>query len=341
MLTGSALVKDRALALAQPVSALLELTYRCPCRCLFCFNPRRTDTEPLSTSEWIDLLDDLRALGTLSVTLTGGEPMSRPDFLTIAEAVTKRAFSLYVLTNGVLLDDAMARELGRIRPFAVEVSLHGASAEVHDAATGEPGSHGAAVEAVRRLKRHGVKTVLKTPLTRLNEHELEEMIALGEALGAPHRIDVALTPRDDGDRSPMAYAPTEDSVRRLMAHLHRLGQLPQEERQPGGTVCGLGRISLAMDPEGNVYPCPQWRHQPLGNVRKTRIRDLWRGSESRRRAADASTSANEMLLKSGGPLASYPYCPALAWADTGDPLVPGAGAVARARVAASVRETTW
>ena len=134
MLTGSALVKDRALALAQPVSALLELTYRCPCRCLFCFNPRRTDTEPLSASEWIDLLDDLRALGTLSVTLTGGEPMSRPDFLTIAEAVTKRAFSLYVLTNGVLLDDAMARELGRIRPFAVEVSLHGASAEVHDAA---------------------------------------------------------------------------------------------------------------------------------------------------------------------------------------------------------------
>ena len=63
--TPSARLKRVALERAQPLSASLELTYRCNWRCVFCYNPRHFDRRGLDGDEWIAVLDGLRALGTL------------------------------------------------------------------------------------------------------------------------------------------------------------------------------------------------------------------------------------------------------------------------------------
>src|SRR5438105_11377254 len=96
--------KQHALANAQPLNVHLELTYRCNWRCVFCYNPRHHDLRALTTAEWLTVLDDLRVLGTLTIALTGGEPLTRPDFFDIAAAVRARAFALRIFTNGALLD---------------------------------------------------------------------------------------------------------------------------------------------------------------------------------------------------------------------------------------------
>ena len=77
-------VKRRALDAAHPLGAYCELTYRCNWRCVFCYNPRHHDRRNLDTAEWVDVLDEVHALGVLIVTLTGGEPMAHPGFLEIA-----------------------------------------------------------------------------------------------------------------------------------------------------------------------------------------------------------------------------------------------------------------
>ncbi len=94
---GWARLKQRALAKAQPLSAYLELTYRCNWRCVFCYNPRHADRRGLSLAEWTEVLDDLRTLGTLSLTLTGGEPLTHPDFVAIARAASDRRFAMRIL----------------------------------------------------------------------------------------------------------------------------------------------------------------------------------------------------------------------------------------------------
>ena len=125
---------------AQPLSASLELTYRCNWRCVFCYNPRHHDRRGLSGAEWLAVLDGLRELGTLYLTLTGGEPLTHPEFLAIARGARQRAFALRIFTNGALVTDAMADEIAALRPMAVEMSLHGEKAETHDRATATPGS---------------------------------------------------------------------------------------------------------------------------------------------------------------------------------------------------------
>jgi MoaA/NifB/PqqE/SkfB family radical SAM enzyme len=106
---GLAAFRQRALELAAPLSVHLELTYACNWRCVFCYNPRRFDLHRLSRADWSEVLDDLRSLGTLTVTLTGGEPLAHPEFLGIAEDVSS-AMALGS-SNGSLVDDELAPRL--------------------------------------------------------------------------------------------------------------------------------------------------------------------------------------------------------------------------------------
>ncbi len=313
-------VKQRAVSLAQPLSAHLELTYRCNWRCVFCYNPRHSDLRPLNGDEWTAVLDDLRVLGTLGLTLTGGEALTHPDFLRIATAARERHFSVRLFTNGALVTEEMADALARLDLVAVEMSLHGARPETHDRVTARPGSFVAMMDGLGRLKRRGVPLVLKTPLTSFNEDELPEMERLVDDLGLPYHLDPTLTPRDDGDRGPLQFQASPAAVERLYRRVAARGALPSSTRTEGAVNCGLGRITLAVDPEGNVYPCLQWKKTSIGNVRETRLRDLWADSPVRRQAADVARAANDAMLAAGEPLASFPFCPALALERTGDAL---------------------
>jgi MoaA/NifB/PqqE/SkfB family radical SAM enzyme len=335
--SGLVALKQAALRLAQPLSVHLELTYSCNWRCVFCYNPRHFDRARMGLDEWTRVLDDLRELGTLTVTLTGGEPLSHPEFLAIARAARHRGFALRVFTNGSLVDEPMADGIAALHPLSVEMSLHGASPDVHERATGRPGSFAAMFSGFERLRRRGAPLLLKTPLTNLNEHEMDGMVALAQGLGVPLRIDPMLTPRDDGDRGPLAFSASPSAVQRLMARLAAIGRVPSARRVEGGTNCGLGRVTLAVDPEGNVYPCVQWRHTSLGNVRTTRLRELWRSSPERREAAAVATRANEVLLEMGGPVSRFPFCPALAMQRTGEATRPDAVVLEHAEAAEEAR----
>ena len=335
--TPSARLKQVALERAQPLAASLELTYRCNWRCVFCYNPRHHDRRGLSGAEWLAVLDGLRALGTLYVALTGGEPLTHPEFLAVARGVRERAFALRILTNGALVTEPLADEIAALHPLAVELSLHGATAATHDRATATPGSFDAMTRWLDRLLARKVGVVLKTPLTHLNEAEMEGMRRIAEERGVPWRVDPVLTPRDDGDAGPLAYRASPEAVSRMFRELAALGQLPLEQRAEGGTNCGLGRTTIAVDPEGNVFPCLQWRRAPLGNVRETPLPSMWAGSTERLFAASVARSANDTLVAAGGAVSSFPFCPALALQRTGDPLRPDESHVEQAEIAERIR----
>ncbi len=328
-----------AARLNQPLAAYLELTYACNWRCTFCYNPRHSDRSRLTTEEWIDVLSDLRALGTLSVTLTGGEPMLHPGIREIARSARELRFVVRLFTNGSLLNESTARFL-RKESISVEMSLHGATPAVHDRATARPGSFASLAGAVAILASARVPAAIKTPVTSLNEHELDAMIELAQTWGLPHRLDPTITPKDNGDLSPLELTASLPTRRRIARMEVETGAVTAPvSRVEGGTNCGLGRTSLAIDPEGNVFPCMQWRHRALGNVRQTRLRELWPSSPVRQEAARVAVEANSRMLALGGAASAYSFCPALAFQETGSATTPNETFLERAELAAEVRSS--
>jgi MoaA/NifB/PqqE/SkfB family radical SAM enzyme len=186
------------------------------------------------------------------------------------------------------------------------------------------------------LRNSGIRLRLKTVLTSMNEHELAAMIDLARDLHVPFSVDPNVTPRDDGSTDPLRYRASPEARLRAFTWAKSLGELPQARRTFGEANCALGEKTLAIDPEGNVYPCMQWRASALGNVLHTPLAELWRTSQVRR---DASEVAREAVrrLEEQGHVSAFPYCPALALERTGSPYTPSPDFVEDATIAGLLR----
>ncbi len=308
----------------RPLTALLELTYRCNLLCSFCYNAR-PDRRELDTGSWLEVLDRLRAAGTFKVVLSGGEPLLHPGFWEIAGRVRELGLVLEVYTNGVpLARPDRAERLARLAPFKVEISLHGPDAATHERLTGVAGSFDGVIAALRNLARLGVNATVKTPITRLNQDRLEEIAALVEEIGYAVTFDPNIVPTDDGDDGPLSLAPDRGALVRFFVERARKGAgLAPRPVDRFSAVCFAGRTTLAIDPWGNVFPCVAWRRRVCNILEVEDFGAVWRARKSPSRAlryVRRATEAAMERLREDEPAAFASFCPAAAEKETGSPL---------------------
>jgi MoaA/NifB/PqqE/SkfB family radical SAM enzyme len=329
-------------------SVLVELTYRCNLDCFFCYNDLGLRGRPLTLEQYYAFFADLRELQVLNLTLTGGEPLAHPDFLRLGARARELGFVVRIKSNGHALRGAMARRIrDEIDPFLVEVSLHGATAAVHDRQTREPGSFERLLANLREMRGLGLRVKLNSTLTAWNEHQVEDTMALADRLELPLQIDPEVSPRDDGDREPQSIAPSRAGVRRLFellaeragaagqaAHPPRVQRLADDGLAPAAAEkhCGAGSSGIAVDPFGNVYPCVQWR-RPVGNLHEQSIRDVWASSSGLADVRSLTVAAKQMVDGFGAAGQLLNFCPGNAATWSGDALRVYPAALKRMEVA--------
>ncbi|HKR64163.1 MAG TPA: radical SAM protein [Thermoanaerobaculia bacterium] len=301
-------------------SVLFELTYRCNLDCFFCYNDLGLRGTPLTFAQYDACLRDLASMNVLNVTLSGGEPLAHSDFFRIGALARELGFVVRVKSNGHALRGELAQRLrDEVDPFVIEVSLHGARAETHDRQTRVAGSFVRLLENLREMLDLGLRLKVNSTLTSWNENETAEMYALCDELGLPLRFDLQVSPRDDGDRTPLDVAPTAEGIRKLIAIENLRYTAHPAQRAEGVTTpkitkhCGAGSAGIAIDPYGNVYPCVQWR-RAAGSLHETSISAMWESAfDPFRRETEAAA----------GVVAAHPrgrllnFCPGLADVLTG------------------------
>ncbi len=298
-------------------SALAELTYRCNLDCFFCYNDLGLRGKPLTLEDYHRFFRDLASLSCLHLTLSGGEPLVHPQFFEIAAKGRDLGFVLRIKSNGHSLRGRMLRRLKEeIDPFVVEVSLHGASAETHDRQTRVAGSFTRLLANLEEMSAAGLRFKINSTLTRWNQSEIEGMFALAERFGAPLTVDPDVTPRDDGDFSPLEISATPEGLKRLFSY----GKTDDIVRQGDAVLppvdsskhCGAGSSGIAVDPFGNVYPCVQWR-RPVGNLHERSIRDIWSGNGKLEEVRQLAEEVKRNLARGGPGM----FCPGTAEGLTG------------------------
>jgi len=309
---------------ARPIQALYELTYRCNHLCTFCNNPLSRSGAELDTEEAFRVLQQLKELGVLYVTLTGGEPLLRQDFWEIAEEARRLKFAIRVFTNAYLIDDEVADRLKELAIVETSISIHGSNAEVHEKLTRIPGSFQRVLDAVKRLRERDMRVVLKTPVTKLNEHDLFEIKKFADESEAFMVFDTSITPRFDGDISPLGLAPSEDFYRWFWGpegKALRNGVEPRPKIYKGREelegCCGTGRSGLMVDPYGNVFPCALW-FRNLGNVREQSLDEIWNGSQELQKVRQIAADVQSDVIPKQEDGNFMSWCPATAESVTGD-----------------------
>ncbi|MCX7899264.1 MAG: radical SAM protein, partial [Methylocystis sp.] len=276
---------EKALRLGVPISAHLDLTYRCNERCIHCYLDHEDHGE-MTTAEILDLIDQLAAAGTLFLTLSGGEILMRRDFFDILGHARRHSFCVKLKTNGLLIREDQAARIAESNVDSVQISIYSHRDEVHDAITKRPASLRRSLHAARLLRDKGVKVFFANVLMKGNEKDFPGVRALAAEIGAIFTIDPTITPMMDGDRGVLALNIDRALLREVMrdATLNGPAELCAAPKGPLDAAsaaeslpCSAGHTGCYISPYGDVYPCVQFP-LPCGNVRTAKFADIWKNS---------------------------------------------------------------
>lgn len=327
-----------------------HLTDRCNLRCTHCYQDCYNSQE-LSFDEWLEILRQFRELlsdwrarphgprPTAHITVTGGEPFVHRDFLPLLEkfAQHRGEFTFAILTNGTLIDRALARQLRGLGPSFVQVSVEG-SAATHERIRG-PGSYERTITALRHLRAAGIRTLISFTAHRANYREFADVARLGRQLGVdrvwadrliPHGTGAALheqmlTPEETRSfMESMAWVRAEASqswFNRTEIAMHRALQFLYS----GGTPyhCTAGDSLITVLANGDVLPCRRMPI-PVGNLRRLSLRQIYDESalfqelRDRHRLSEACQACAYSTACRGG-------LRCLSYAVTGDPFATDPG----------------
>jgi AdoMet-dependent heme synthase len=236
-----------------PFSGLRTLWFqvtgtRCNLACRHCFNssgPRDPWLGSLDIGTVRRYIAEAEAVGVQEFYFTGGEPFLHPDLLRMVEEALAVA-PVTILTNGTLIDQAMATRVTRIAASAlysleIRISLDGPTAEENDAVRGH-GSFAAALRAVRLLADHGCYPIVTateildpSPKGRLYDRLRARLIQAGI-----ERPRIKILPV-----LPMGRCAGRDANRRVTA-----------EDLKGFDASRLQCTETRVVADGGIYACP-------------------------------------------------------------------------------------
>src|ERR1700729_3099617 len=277
-------LNQRALRRGVPLSVHLDVTYRCNERCEHCYLDHHGDGE-MNTAEIKTLLDQLAAAGVFFLTISGGEPLIRPDCFEIIEHARKLRFNVKFKTNAVLIREKQAKRLRELNVEQVQISVYSHRAEVHDGISKVPGSLKRTIAGIRLLKAQGLKVTIANVLMKGNLHDAEGVRQLAAEVGAHYTLDPTITPMMNGDTGLLRLRITSDNLRSVFTDSTLVGNVEEfcappttvDEDTLEGYPCSAGHTAAYVSPWGDVYPCVQF---PLtcGNVLEKDFADIWKNS---------------------------------------------------------------
>ena len=286
--------------------AVWEITLKCNLACSHC-GSRAGDarTGELSTDEALDLVHQMAEVGIAEVTLIGGEAYLRPDFLRIAEEITKLGMVVTMTTGGLGVSPHLVKRMKEAGFKGVSVSVDGLEA-THDALRGVPGSWQACLRAIRAVQAEGLPLSCNT---QINRRSWRELPALYETLrdAGMHSWQVQLTvPMGNAaDNFDILLQPYElPAVFDLLADLARRCAADGVRMSPGNNVgyygpyeqllkgqgvnhpvyytgCEAGTSTLGIEADGKIKGCPSLPSTPYtgGNIRDTSLAEIMAYSE--------------------------------------------------------------
>lgn len=265
-----------------PLHVQIEVTWKCNWRCVHCYQDDHK-TDRYSTQELKSLLDQLHAAGTIHLIVTGGEPLVRSDLVEVIRYSRKLGMTVTLYSNGHLVNEVLAKELGPL-VGTVEISILAGEPALHDQLARAPGSFERALRGATLLREQGVNVVIKTPVLRPAYQSLGKLKALMASSGFDWQTDPEISQSYAGAQFPIAFKLGKDELRQFFIDFPEFNpQSGIQSNDPGvvNGMCLAGRRFCFIDAIGNVYPCLNFKNAMdrvstrLGNVFETSFASIW------------------------------------------------------------------
>jgi pyrroloquinoline quinone biosynthesis protein E len=262
---------------------------------VWCNNPldfERYAARELCTEEWKDVLRQARALGSLQLGFSGGEPMQRDDLEELVAYADGLGFYTNLITSGIGLNETRLAALKRAGLKQIQLSLQSVERRLTDELVGAR-AHDLKLDVARRIKAQGFPMVLNVPVVRQNIDQVERILALAEDIGVDYLELANIQYYNWALLNRQELLPTREQIAHAEAAVNaaraRLGKrrtiyfvIPDYyEQRPKACMNGWGTIHLTIAPDGAALPCQEVRvikGLEFPTVREHRLAWIWNDS---------------------------------------------------------------
>ena len=269
-----------------PITLQFELTAQCNLACKHCYNRSGDrDRETLMTPEkWCELSRQIVADGGIfQCIISGGEPLLLGDKLfDIMDILHDDGTSFIVITNALLLTKEKVKRFAKYRYFWFQISIDGATAEVHNNFRGRKGSFEKAVNGALEISDAGIPLVIAHTVTPQNINDVENMTNLAYQLGANSIIlgEVMFSSRAYENAEIVL---NEEQKNFLYGQIEELGKKFQGKiviQRSAELKTQMERYMSEIDGGGIIRPNGDFRLDcmapfTIGNVLERSIKDMW------------------------------------------------------------------
>lgn len=265
--------------------------WNCNQKCLHCYaaGQDEAETKELTTAEWIEAIDKIKAIGIPQITFTGGEPTMRNDLVELIDHA--QWFVTRLNTNGIRLTPDLCEKLVNASLDSVQITLYSNNEEIHNKLVGAK-MHYRTVEGIKNALKAGLSVSINTPLCTENRDYVSTLKFLKE-LGVMYvtcsgLIVTGNAKKDDSISTQLSEDEIYDILKEAVAfcnenHMQIAFTSPgwieeSKIRELGLDVpsCGACLSNMAIAPNGDVVPCQSWLSDgKLGNIFEDDWDTIW------------------------------------------------------------------
>jgi MoaA/NifB/PqqE/SkfB family radical SAM enzyme len=217
----------------------------------------------------------LAKLGSMFISLAGGEPLIREDIVEIVRIAAE--FHLpFITTHGWFVTPELAEQVYKAGLWGASVSIDYADPDKHDKARGRKGSFDRAVRALEYFSQARVYPWQRVNLMCVLLHDNLDQIEPLLNIAGRYNAYFMLQPygfRKTGSRSFInpAQGVSEHLLRLKDAYPNFLSNrvfLSKFDQALNGGVpaCRAGKVFFNIDSTGDIAICVEERHKPIANL---------------------------------------------------------------------------
>jgi MoaA/NifB/PqqE/SkfB family radical SAM enzyme len=247
-----------------PLLTQLVVIRRCNLTCGYC-NEYDSHSPPVPTQDLFDRIDHLASLGTLAITLTGGEPFLHPDLDKIVERVVSHGMICTSISNAYPVTKKRIEQMNRAGLTLLQVSVD--NIEPNEMSQKSWSKIKPRLEGLRDHAkfRVNVNAVLGSSPPQQTRELVQEIQAMGfyMTVGLLHDDQGQIDPGLIGEQLPSFY----EEMRALCnkSFFHQFGEGWEKKMLDHGEApwkCRAGARYLYVDEFGDVNYCSQRRGEP-------------------------------------------------------------------------------
>lgn len=279
-----------------------NVTKKCNLYCEHCYRNSKEDvdlSDELSTEEAKKLFRDIRSAGFNMLKLSGGEPLMREDIFELAEYADSLGLYTCLGSNGTLIDE---ENIENIKNYikSVAISIDSTDKRIHNSFRGCDGAFDAAIRGIRILKDNNVKFQINTTISKVNLHEIRNLLDFANDLGASSVHVLFLVKTGRGKNLDKVYLTKDEYVFAIKEVLNYKSDLfikptcaPQstviakelelDPRVKKACIAGTNYCSVVYD--GSVNICP-YANVKAGNVKEDSFYNIWNESKVLKKLRD-------------------------------------------------------